>query len=88
MHQELWARVTRHLPRHQRAAPASLLAVAAWQRGDEPLAAAALEVALAADPGYSMAVLMSRALAWGLPVERWREFTPRWLRARSQRPQE
>ncbi|WP_017573306.1 DUF4192 domain-containing protein, partial [Nocardiopsis halotolerans] len=32
-HQRLWARVTRHLPRHQRAAPASLLAVAAWQRG-------------------------------------------------------
>ncbi|PDP86519.1 hypothetical protein CQJ94_16855 [Glycomyces fuscus] len=87
-HQELWGRVTRHLPRHQRAAPASLLAVAAWQRGDEPLAAAALDVALAADPGYSMAVLMSRALAWGLPVERWREFTPRWLRARSERPQE
>ncbi|QUX30441.1 DUF4192 domain-containing protein [Nocardiopsis akebiae] len=87
-HQELWARLARHLPRHQRAAPASLLAVAAWQRGDEPLAAAALEVALDADPGYSMAVLMSRALAWGLPVERWREFTPRWLRARSQRPRE
>ncbi|WP_449289321.1 hypothetical protein [Nocardiopsis halotolerans] len=47
-----------------------------------------MEVALAADPGYSMAVLMSRALAWGLPVERWREFTPRWLRARSERPDE
>lgn len=88
VHQELWARVTRHLPGHRRAAPASLLAVAAWQRGDEPLAAAALEVALTADPGYSMAVLMSRALAWGLPVERWREFAPRWLRARSQRPEE
>jgi len=79
VHQVLWSRVTRHLPPDQRAAPASLLAVAAWQRGDEALAAAALDVALTADPGYSMAVLMSRALAWGLPVERWREFTPRWL---------
>ncbi|WP_150244765.1 DUF4192 domain-containing protein [Nocardiopsis quinghaiensis] len=87
-HQELWSRVARHLPQRQRAAPASLLAVAAWQRGDEPLAAAALDVALTADPGYSMAVLMSRALAWGLPVERWREFTPRWLRERSAYPEE
>lgn len=87
VHHRLWGRLTRHLPRHQRAAPASLLAVAAWQRGDEPLAAAALDVALTADPGYSMAVLMSRALAWGLPVERWREFTPRWLRERSRYPQ-
>lgn len=87
VHQELWGRVARHLPQHQRAAPASLLAVAAWQQGDEPLAAAALDVALAADPAYSMALLMSRALAWGLPVERWREFTPRWLRGRDEWPQ-
>lgn len=79
-HQALWSRVARHLPPGQRAAPASLLAVAAWQRGDRALAVAALDVALTADAGYSMAVLMSRALAWGLPVERWREFTPRWLR--------
>ncbi|MFD6949800.1 hypothetical protein A6A08_21020 [Nocardiopsis sp. TSRI0078] len=87
-HQALWSRVARHLPRRQRAAPASLLAVAAWQRGDRPLAAAALDVALTADPGYSMALLMSRALAWGLPVERWREFAPRWLRERSEYPEE
>ncbi|WP_344098440.1 DUF4192 domain-containing protein [Nocardiopsis tropica] len=79
VHQALWSRATRCLPSELRAAPASLLAVAAWQRGDEALAAAALDVALTTDPGYSMAVLMSRALAWGLPVERWREFTPRWL---------
>ncbi|NYH51292.1 hypothetical protein HNR06_000881 [Nocardiopsis arvandica] len=87
-HQELWSRVARHLPRRLRAAPASLLAVAAWQRDDRALAAAALDAALTADPGYSMAVLMSRALAWGLPVERWREFTPRWLRERSEYPEE
>ncbi|MBB6119024.1 DUF4192 domain-containing protein [Nocardiopsis algeriensis] len=76
VHQELWARLTRHLPEHQRAAPASLLAVAAWQQHDNTLAAAAVGVALAADPEYSMARLMGRALAWGLPVERWREFAP------------
>ncbi|WP_116244678.1 DUF4192 domain-containing protein [Nocardiopsis sp. FIRDI 009] len=77
-HQRLWSRVARHVPEHLRAAPASLLAVAAWQRDDRALASAALDVALDADPGYSMALLMSRALAWGLPVRRWRQAAPRW----------
>ncbi|CAL9559250.1 hypothetical protein SUDANB121_04616 [Nocardiopsis dassonvillei] len=75
-HRDLWAHLVRHLPDRWRAAPAALTAVAAWQQGDEVLAMAAVETALAADPGYSMAVLMGRALAWGLPVERWRDSTP------------
>lgn len=74
-HRDLWAHLVRHLPDRWRAAPAALTAVAAWQEGDEVLAMAAVETALAADPGYSMAVLMGRALAWGLPVERWRDST-------------
>ncbi|OLT26864.1 hypothetical protein BJF83_20115 [Nocardiopsis sp. CNR-923] len=77
-HRRLWSRVTRHVPERLRAAPASLLAVAAWQSDDRELAAAALDVSLTADPGYSMALLMSRALAWGMPVRRWREAAPRW----------
>ncbi|MCY9785142.1 DUF4192 domain-containing protein [Nocardiopsis sp. EMB25] len=77
-HQRLWSRVTRHVPERLRAAPAALLAVAAWQGDDRALASAALDVALTADPGYSMALLMNRALAWGLPVRRWREAAPRW----------
>ncbi|MDE3721480.1 DUF4192 domain-containing protein [Nocardiopsis sp. N85] len=76
LHRDLWARVARHLPARRRAAPAALTAVAAWQHGDDALAMAAVETALAADPGYSMAVLMGRALAWGLPVERWRGSAP------------
>ncbi|WP_051415675.1 DUF4192 domain-containing protein [Nocardiopsis sp. CNT312] len=82
VHERLWARVVRHVPARLRAAPASLLAVAAWQRDDVPLASAALEAALDADPDYSMALLMRRALDWGLPVERWRETAPPLSRGR------
>ncbi|GII54783.1 hypothetical protein Pth03_31720 [Planotetraspora thailandica] len=61
-HIALWTDLTRRLdPRH--AAPAaSLLAAAAWRSGDCALAGMALERALAADPGYSMARLLSQAL--------------------------
>ncbi|RKS04911.1 uncharacterized protein DUF4192 [Nocardiopsis sp. Huas11] len=79
VHQRLWARLTGRVCPRYRPAPASLLAVAAWQLDDEPLARAALEVALAADPGYGMAVLMLRALDLGLPVQRWRAHAPTWL---------
>lgn len=71
IHLRLWSRVTRHVPLRQRAGPASLLAVAAWQAGDMALARAAVENALVARPGYAMAVLMERALGWGLSAERW-----------------
>lgn len=71
LHRRLWSRVTRHVPHRHRAGPASLLAVAAWQAGDMALARAAVQSALAARPGYAMAVLMERALGWGLSAERW-----------------
>ena len=71
LHRRLWSRVARHVPRRHRAGPASLLAVAAWQAGDTVLARAAVETALVARPGYAMAVLMERALGWGLSAERW-----------------
>ncbi|MEU2947370.1 DUF4192 domain-containing protein [Nocardiopsis alba] len=71
LHLGLWSRVARHVPERHRAAPAALLAVAAWQLDDEPLARAALRVATEAAPGYAMAVLMERALSWGLPADRW-----------------
>lgn len=74
LHVRLWSRVARHVPERLRPAPAALLAVAAWQHEDQRLAKAALNVSLAADPEYSMAVLMRRALTWGLPAERWRGF--------------
>jgi hypothetical protein len=74
LHVRLWSRVVRHAPERLLPAPAALLAVAAWQHDDQGLARAALDVSLSADPGYAMAVLMTRALQWGLPAERWRGF--------------
>ncbi|MFE1166010.1 DUF4192 domain-containing protein [Nocardiopsis sp. NPDC058789] len=74
LHVRLWSRVVRHVPDRHRPAPAALLAVAAWQEDDLDLARAAVNVALEAEPGYAMAVLMARALETGLPAERWRGF--------------
>lgn len=73
-HLDLWSRVTRASARathSDRAAPAALAAVAAWQLEDLVLARAALESSLEADPQYSMALLMQQALDVGLPAERW-----------------
>jgi hypothetical protein len=44
------------------AAPASLLALTAWQCGDGALANLAINRALADTPGYSMALLLRNAL--------------------------
>ncbi|PWV57585.1 DUF4192 domain-containing protein [Nocardiopsis sp. L17-MgMaSL7] len=74
IHVRLWSRLVRHLPDRLLPAPAALLAVAAWQHDDLDLARAAVDVALEAEPGYAMAVLMARALKVGLPADRWRGF--------------
>jgi hypothetical protein len=66
-HQRLWTDVVRRAPQAYLAAPASLLAFVAWQCGDGALANIAVERALAADPEYSMAHLISQALEAGLP---------------------
>jgi Domain of unknown function (DUF4192) len=66
-HQRLWTDVARHAREPYVPAPASLLAFTAWQSGDGALANVAIERALAADPEYSMAHLIGRALDAGLP---------------------
>lgn len=73
-HLDLWSRVTRTAAFGDRAAPASLVAVAAWLRDDTALAQGAFDTALSANPNYSMAKLMQHALKLGLPVDRWTEF--------------
>lgn len=70
-HRDLWCRVTRVVAPTDRAAPAALTAAAAWVDHDMPLALAAVEAALAADPGYPMAVLILRAMEAGLPARKW-----------------
>src|SRR6202035_5131535 len=48
-------------------APAALLAFAAWQAGNGAMANVAAQRALAADPEYSMALLLLDAIGAGIP---------------------
>lgn len=63
----LWKDVTRRADPALVAAPASLLAFAAWRAGDGVLAGLAVERALRADPAYTMAHLLLRGLRKGVP---------------------
>jgi Domain of unknown function (DUF4192) len=66
-HRRLWTDVVRRATESYVPAPASLLAFTAWQSGEGALANVALERALAADSGYSMAHLIGQAVDAGLP---------------------
>ncbi|WP_179277049.1 DUF4192 domain-containing protein [Actinoplanes regularis] len=65
---DLWLDVTRRAPAGHVAAPASLAAWCAWQRGEETLAVAALDRALADDKTYLLARLIWHAILHGLPA--------------------
>jgi hypothetical protein len=58
----LWTEVTRRVPPPLDAAPATLLAVTAWVRGDGAMANVALDRALDSEPGHSLAQLLRGAL--------------------------
>ncbi len=66
-HRRLWTDLVRRAQPGYVAAPASLLAVTAWQEGNGALANIALDRALADDPRYSMALLIRDALDAGGP---------------------
>jgi Domain of unknown function (DUF4192) len=66
-HLGLWSDIVRRAHGPWLPAPASLLAFTAWQSGDGTLANIALDRALAADPDYSMALLLRDILAAGVP---------------------
>jgi Domain of unknown function (DUF4192) len=66
-HCRLWTDVLRGAALDYVPAPASLLAFAAWQAGNGALAAMAVDRALSADPGYSMAHLLASAVDAALP---------------------
>jgi hypothetical protein len=59
----LWTECTRRAPSAVAAAPATLLAVSAWLRGDGAMAGVALAHALRSDEGYELARLLSKGLA-------------------------
>ena len=65
--EHLWAECTRRAPPPLDAAPATLLAVSTWLRGDGAMANVALARALESEPGYGLARLLSQALASCLP---------------------
>ena len=72
----LWAESTRRAPAPLDAAPATLLAVHAWLRGDGAMAGIALDRALASEPGYALAELLAEGLQVFLPpaeLRRWIE---------------
>jgi hypothetical protein len=66
-HQRLWTDLTRRALPGLVAAPASLLALCAWQSGEGALANAALDRALADSPDYSMALLLRDSICAGVP---------------------
>jgi hypothetical protein len=66
-HIALWSDITRRAQPHLAAPPASLLAFAAWRSGAGALASVAIDRALQANPTYSLAQLLDRALREGLP---------------------
>lgn len=65
--------VVRVLPPGHRAPPATVAAICAWLLGDGVRASAAVDIALAEEPDYGLAQLVSTALINGLPPRMWRE---------------
>jgi len=66
-HLRLWTDLTRIAGPGLTAAPATLLALCAWQAGNGALAQIALDRALDDDPGYLMAGLLRTAVACAAP---------------------
>ncbi len=75
-HVELWRSVVRRSPVDLLAAPAALLAFAAWLAGDGALAWCAVERCHEADPEYSMAGLVAQALVSAIHPSTWRPIAP------------
>ncbi|MBA3278547.1 MAG: DUF4192 domain-containing protein [Geodermatophilaceae bacterium] len=71
--ESLWIDLLRRLPAPLDAAPATLLALSSWARGDGAMANVALDRALDSDPGYSLAQLVRTALDHALPPATVRE---------------
>lgn len=70
-HVRLWTDIVRRSPEGLVAPPAALLGWSAWQAGDGARAWAAVDRCLAADPGYALAVHLSRILGRAVPPDQW-----------------
>jgi hypothetical protein len=70
-HVRFWSDVLRRGPTPLVAAPAALLAFAAWQSGQGALAWCALDRCAEADPDYPLAELIATALQRAVPPDAW-----------------
>lgn len=70
-HLGLWTDAVRRAMAELAAAPATLLALAAWHYGDGVVASIAADRALAADPDYELAAVISGALSDALSPDEW-----------------
>ena len=70
-HVRFWSDVLRRGPTPMLAAPAALLAFAAWQAGQGALAWCALDRCAEADEHYSLASLVAEALQRAVPPDAW-----------------
>jgi len=70
-HLELWSDIVRRTPDDFLAAPATLLAFAAWLTGQGALAWCALDRVHKVDPDYSLADLVAGALTAAMPPSCW-----------------
>lgn len=75
-HVELWRDLVRRVPHDLLAAPAALLAFAAWLSGDGALAWCALDRCQEAEPDYSLAGLLTHALVAAVPPSTWTPVPP------------
>lgn len=66
-HLRLWRDVTMRAPQPLLPAPACLLACTAWRGGDPTTATLAVDIAVHADPTYSMGALLNQVLQHGAP---------------------
>jgi hypothetical protein len=66
-HQQFWTTLTRLAPAPYTAAPATLLAITAWQDGNGALAQVALDRALDARPDYPMAQVIREVIDLAVP---------------------
>jgi hypothetical protein len=70
-HVDLWRDLVRRSPQDLVAAPAALLAFAAWLNGEGALAWCALDRCCEVEPDYRMAALLTQALATATPPSSW-----------------
>ncbi|MEO5709412.1 MAG: DUF4192 domain-containing protein [Nocardioidaceae bacterium] len=75
-HVDLWRDVVRRTPPDLRAAPAALLAFAAWLSGNGALAWCAVDLAQEAQPDYGLAGLICHALSGAVPPSVWEPLSP------------